>query len=177
MLSPVRICPSRARDRTIDLIGLAVIGVDGEVEIVRIVHDADHGLLARGRARIGLALADVVDDDRLGPGDVGEVAVDDGRLARFDPSRPGDRPCAFLRLELWSVLIGHLHVRIPDDGRLHVRLREHGTGPRAQRKNGERGDSKARKNPPVPQVPPSWPLWHPTQSWVEDGFGCTWYPL
>ena len=68
-----------------------VIGIDAEIEIVLVIHHAQDGALGGRGQVIGLALFQIVDDCRLGPDRVGEIAVDFRRFARLDAGDIGNQ--------------------------------------------------------------------------------------
>ena len=83
------VAPFDARE---DAVRLIVIGHDGDIEIVLVVEDADGRALTAGCAFVGVRLVKLVDDLRLAPNWVGEIAVDGRRLRGVDSRRLGGRP-------------------------------------------------------------------------------------
>ncbi len=74
----------RARN---DLVRVAVIGIEAEIEIVLIVEDAQDRSLGRGLAWIGTLLRELVDHRCLGPHRIRKVPVYGGGFRRIDANR------------------------------------------------------------------------------------------
>jgi len=75
----------RRPDRCNDLLGLAIIGIDRNVEGVVVVEKARDRGLGRGQARPWIGPIELVDCLRLGPNGLRGIAIDRRRFARVDP--------------------------------------------------------------------------------------------
>ncbi len=74
-----------------DELRVAIVGVDGDVEIVRVVEDPQLGALGDRLTGIGLELIEFVDELSLRPHGVRHVAVDGRSFRWFDSSGHGGR--------------------------------------------------------------------------------------